>query len=122
VGACLVAGDVINNIETFCDLGKHPVLGIDDFAIQVNNPADRAHISTGFLELRTYIPDACSFSGAGLTINKNIRGGLVPERGGENRGYFINLRLPVGQDLGTIRMPQDLPVLEYPVIDKVFFE
>ncbi len=59
-------------IEGVCDLGEHPVLGIDHLAVEVDNPALRSGKRTRVLKLRPDIPDRSRLSGPGLTVDEDV--------------------------------------------------
>jgi hypothetical protein len=85
-------------------------------------PTEGPHLAAGLLKFGAHIPDTGGFSGAGLSIDKNVGRGLIPKRGGEDGCHFIDLGFPVGKDLRTIGMPKHFPVFEYPVIGEIFFK
>ena len=84
MGLGLVAGQFIHNIKTFCDLGKYPVLGIDHFAVQVNDPTECSHLAAGFFKFRSYIPHAGRLPCSGFPVYENIRWRFIPEGRGQN--------------------------------------
>ena len=79
MGLGLIASHFINDIETFCNLSKDTVLGIDDLAVEMDNPTEGSHFAAGFFKFGTDISYTCGLSGAGFTIDKNVRGGFVPK-------------------------------------------
>ena len=88
----------------------------------MDNPAYCAHLAARFFELCPDISCACSLTGPGLAVDENIRRGFVPEGWCKNRCNLLDLGFPVREDLGSVRVPEHLPVFEYPVIGEIFFE
>ena len=67
-----IAANFVYAINVFCYLGKYPVLGIDHFTVQMNNPADSTHLAACLFKFRTYISYTCCLPGTSLTVDQNI--------------------------------------------------
>jgi hypothetical protein len=67
-----VAWMLFGIVEAVCDLGEDPVLGIDHFAVEVNDPALRPGECAGILEFRPDIPCRRRLPCPGLAIDENV--------------------------------------------------
>src|SRR5690606_34928681 len=108
-----VARASVGIVQTVSDLGEDPVLGIDHFTVEVDNLTLRPGEDAGILKLCPNIPNRGSLPGSGLSIEKNIRGGLVVEGRCQDGCQLVDLWFPVRKYVRAIAVTEHFPVLKY---------